>query len=37
MPCFTTMMVYYVEESYGHLLEERVGKQEHRTAVHGNA
>ena len=22
---------------YGHLLEERVGKQEHRTAVHGNA
>ena len=36
LPCWTSMIVYYVEESYGHLLEEQVGKQQCRTAVHGN-
>ena len=27
LPCWTSMIVYYVEESYGHLLEEQVGRQ----------
>ena len=35
-PCWTAMMVYYVEESRGHLMEQHVGHQAHRTAVHGN-
>ena len=36
-PCFTTMMVLYVEGDHGHLLNEITGKQQNRTVVKGSA
>ena len=34
-PCWTTMIVYYVEGDYGHLMNEESGKQQFRTLVRG--
>ena len=36
-PCWTSMMVYYVEGDGGHLMNERLGEQLFRTAVRGSA
>jgi len=36
LPCWTSMIVYYVEGDYGDLMTEKVGKQRHRTAVRGH-
>ena len=36
-PCWTTMMVCYVEGDYGHLLGEKLQQQEFRTKVRGTA
>ena len=36
-PCCTSMMVLYVEGDHGHLMNEIVGKQQHRTVVKGSA
>ena len=36
LPCWTSMIVYYVEEDWGHLMTERLTKQQYRTAVHGH-
>ena len=35
-PCWTSMIVYYVEGDQGHLLGEEVGKQKSRTVVRGS-
>ena len=35
-PCFTSMMVLYVEGDYGHLMNEVVGKQQNRTIIKGS-
>ena len=34
-PCYTSMMVYYAEGDYGHLMTEEVGRQLWRTQVKG--
>ena len=34
-PCWTNIMVYCVEEDYGHLMGEELGKQQFRTVVRG--
>ena len=34
-PCWTNIMVYYVEGDYGHLMGEELGKQQFRTVVRG--
>ena len=36
LPCWTNMIVYYIEGDYGHLMTERLGKQQFRTAVRGH-
>ena len=36
LPVWTTMMVYYVEGDYGHLMEEQHGKVQDRTAFKGH-
>lgn len=36
-PCWTTMMVCYVEGDEGHLLGEKVNQQQYRTRVRGTA
>ena len=36
LPCWTCMIVYYLEGDYGHLMTEHVGKQRYRTAVRGH-
>ena len=35
-PCWTAMLVFYVEGDWGHLLTEEMGAQKHRTAVKGS-
>ena len=35
MPCWTNIVVFYVEGSRGHLMDETLFKGSHRTAVHG--
>ena len=35
-PCWTSMIVYYVEGDYGHLMKERIGREDARTAVRGH-
>ena len=35
-PCWTSMIVYYVEGDRGHLLTEEVGRQRFRTIVRGS-
>ena len=35
-PCWTSMLVYYVEEDRGHLMNEEVGQQKFRTVVRGS-
>ena len=35
-PCWANMMCYYIEEDYGHLLDEVVGQQRARTVVRGS-
>ena len=35
-PCWTNIMVYYVEGDHGHLMGEELGKQQFRTVVRGN-
>jgi hypothetical protein len=34
--CWSTMLVYYLEDPYGHLMGETMGKPEGRTKVRGN-
>ena len=34
-PCWTNIMVYYVEGDHGHLMGEEIGKQQFRTVVRG--
>ena len=36
-PCWTTMLVYYVEGDRGHLMGEEVGQQQFRTKVRGTS
>ena len=36
LPCWTSMIVYYVEGDYGHLMTEQVGRQQYRTIVRGH-
>ena len=36
LPCWTSMVVYYVEEDWGHLMEETIAQPRHRTAVRGH-
>ncbi len=36
LPCWTSMIVYYVEGDYGHLMRESVGQATYRTAVRGH-
>ena len=35
-PIWTTMLVYYVEGDYGHLMNEEMGQQKYRTVVRGS-
>ena len=35
-PCWTSMLVYYVEGDRGHLLNKELGKQQFRTLVRGS-
>ena len=35
-PCWTAMLVYYVEGDWGHLMTEELGAQKYRTVVRGN-
>ena len=35
-PSWNTMMVFYMEEDEGHLMEDEVFRAAHRTAVRGN-
>ena len=35
-PCWTAMLVFYVEGDWGHLMNEEMGAQKHRTAVKGS-
>ena len=35
LPCWTSMICYYVEGDYGHMMKEIVGKAQDRYAVHG--
>ena len=35
-PCWTTMIVYYVEGDMGHLMNEEMGQQKFRTVVRGS-
>ena len=35
-PCWTSLIVYYVEGDAGHLMNEEVGKQKFRTVVRGS-
>ena len=35
-PCWTTMLVFYAEGDFGHLINEEVGKTKYRTAVRGS-
>ena len=35
LPCWTNMIVYYVEEDYGHVMTEVVAKQQYRTVCRG--
>ena len=35
-PCWTTMLVYYVEGDHGHLMNEELGDQQFRTLVRGS-
>jgi hypothetical protein len=35
-PCWTTMLVFYAEGDFGHLMNEVMGKQAYRTAVRGS-
>ena len=34
-PCWTNMLIYYVEGDYGHLMTEEFGQQRYRTVVRG--
>ena len=34
-PCWTSMIVYYAEGDYGHLMTQPLGRQEHRALVKG--
>ena len=36
IPCWTSMIVYYVEGDHGHTMTEHVGKASYRTAVRGH-
>ena len=36
LPCWTSMIVYYVEGDRGHLMNEEVGQQKYRTVVRGS-
>ena len=36
LPCWTSMICYYVEGDYGHLMTEEVGKKRWRTVVKGS-
>ena len=36
MPCWTNMLVYYVEGDHGHLMGEQLGHATFRTVVRGN-
>jgi hypothetical protein len=36
-PCWTTILVYYIEGDRGHLLDEKYGRQRWRTRVKGSA
>jgi len=35
-PCWTNMVVYYIEGDYGHLMNEELGQQRFRTVVRGS-
>ena len=36
LPCWTSMIVYYVEGDHGHVMTESIGKASYRTAVRGH-
>ena len=36
-PCWTTLMVFYLEEDEGHLMREEMFQKQHRTGARGNA
>ena len=35
-PCWTNLVVYYIEGDYGHLMNEELGQPRFRTAVRGS-
>jgi len=35
-PCWTSMIIYYVEADHGHLMNETLGEQKYRTVVRGS-